>query len=164
MYCIESSMMYYTIYHLSNIIIQRLLWILKSTRLSVNKVKPKVWLKSSFIEWYQFVKVKSPLTRQTVIWRRLIYGVTNWISLSLMLTWHFDIGATSIIDDVLFYTVDYPMSFHQNFFTPWFLAAKRSSTRALVPPSVCPAVVKTEFLTVWSTYDSLWQLMTAYDN
>ena len=31
-------------------------------------------------------------------------------------------------------------------------------------PSVCPSVVKTEFLTVWSAYDNLWQLMTTYDN
>ena len=40
-----------------------------------------------------------------------------------------------------------------------FLAAKRSSTSALVSPSVCPSVrpsvVKTEFLTVWSAYDNL---------
>ena len=37
-----------------------------------------------------------------------------------------------------------------------FLAAKRSSTRALVLClSVCPSVVKTEFLIVWSAYDNL---------
>ena len=38
-----------------------------------------------------------------------------------------------------------------------FLAAKRSSTRALVLcPSVRPSVrFKTEFLTVWSAYDNL---------
>ena len=47
-----------------------------------------------------------------------------------------------------------------------FLAAKRSSTPALVIClSVCPSVrLKTEFLTVWSAFDNLRQLMTAYDS
>ena len=36
-----------------------------------------------------------------------------------------------------------------------FLAAKRSSTRALVPLSVCLSLVKPEFLIVWSAYDNL---------
>ena len=47
-----------------------------------------------------------------------------------------------------------------------FLAAKRSSTRALVLClSVRPSVRhQVEFLTVWSLFDSLWQLMTAYDS
>ena len=46
-----------------------------------------------------------------------------------------------------------------------FLAAKRSSTRALVLClSVRPSVVKTEFLIVWSAYDNLWQPMSTYDN
>ena len=39
-----------------------------------------------------------------------------------------------------------------------FLAAKRSSTRALVPLSVCLSVVKPEFLIVWSAYDNLDRL------
>ena len=37
----------------------------------------------------------------------------------------------------------------------FFLAAKRSSTSALVSPSVRLSVVKPEFLIVWSAYDSL---------
>ena len=59
-----------------------------------------------------------------------------------------------------------------------FLAAKRSSTSALVPPSVCLSVclwsklnfslfgqLMTTYDNVWRLiYDSLWQLMTTYDS